>query len=88
LRFPDVYSSYSFFSYFHIFIVLAVTLILEQATVLLSSGSSQNSALHQAQSQYIKYGLSNAAVQFPAAFQEYSDTDFIRFILKNRLPAK
>lgn len=67
------------------YFLLAVTLILEHATLLLSSGSSQDSALHRAQSQYINFGLQNAAAQFPAAFQHYQDAEFIRFILKNRL---
>ena len=60
-------------------------LILEHATILFSSGSSQELALHQAQLQYIQFGLSSAATQFPAAFQNYSDTEFIQFILNNRL---
>ena len=63
----------------------AVTLILEHATLLLSSGSSQDSALLQAQLQYIQFGLPSATIQFPAAFQEYSDAEFIQFILTNRL---
>ena len=69
------------------YIFLAATLILEHATILISSGNSQDSALHQAQLQYIQFGLPNAAAQFPAAFQEYSDMEFIQFILKNRLIA-
>ena len=63
-------------------------LILEQATLLLSSGISQNSALLQAQLEYIQFGLPSAANQFPAAFQEYSDAEFIQFILKNRFLSK
>lgn len=70
------------------YIFLAATLILEHATVLLSSGSSQDLALHQAQLQYIQFGLPSAATQFPAGFQEYSDAEFIQFILKNCLPLK
>ena len=65
-----------------------MTLILEHATLLLSSGSSRDSALRQARTQYIKFGLRNIATQFPAAFQEYTDNDFIQFILKNRLLAE
>ena len=63
-------------------------LILEHATLLLSSGSSRDIALLQAQSQYIQFGLPSAASQFPAGFQEYSDAEFIQFILKNRLLTK
>ena len=72
------------------YILLAVILILEHATLLLFSGNSQetqDSALLQAQLQYIQYGLPSAT-QFPAYFQEYSDAEFIQFILKNRLLAK
>ena len=63
-----------------------MTLILEHATLLLSSGSSQDSALLQAQLQYVQFGLPSATTHFPAVFQEYSDAEFIQFILKTRLP--
>ena len=65
------------------YIFIAVTLILEHATILSSFGSRQELALHQAQSQYIQFGFSGAATQFPAAFQNYSDAEFIQFILNN-----
>lgn len=65
-----------------------MTLILEHATILFSSGSEQESALNQAHLQYIQSGIFSAATQFPAAFQNYSDTEFIQFILNNRLLAK
>lgn len=70
---------------FNIFI--AVILILEHATILSSSGN-QEAALQQAQLQYIQLGMSISAVQFPAAFENYTDTEFIQFILNNRLPVK
>jgi hypothetical protein len=71
------------------YVFLAVTFILEHATHLLSSGTSQDSALLQAQLQYIQSGLpSAAATQFSDVFQEYSDAEFIQFILKNRLLMK
>lgn len=63
-----------------------MTLILEHATILFSSGQRQKSALDQAQLQYLRFGWSSAKAQFPAAFQNYSDTEFIQFILNNRLP--
>ena len=63
-------------------------LILEYATKLTSSGEEQESALHQAQLQYIQFGPSSAATQFPAAFQNYSDAEFIQFILNNCLCSK
>ena len=69
------------------YIFIAVILILEHATLLLSSESSQDSALHQAQLQYIQFGFPSTT-QFPAVFQEYSNAEFIQFILKNRLHAK
>ena len=69
------------------YIFTAVILILEHATILFSSGRGQESALHQAQSQYLLFGLSSSATQFPADFQSYSDKEFIQFILKNRLLA-
>ena len=78
------YSSSGLFSY----IFTAVTLILEYATILLSSGSTWKSALHQAQLQYIQFGLSSAATQFHAAFFNYSNAEFIQFILNNRLLAE
>jgi hypothetical protein len=65
-----------------------VILILEHATILFSSGSCQESALHQAQLQYIQFGLSSVVTQFHAAFQDYSDAEFIQFILNNRLLEK
>ena len=70
---------------FNIFI--AVILILEHATILSSSGN-QEAALQQAQLQYIQLGMSISAAQFPAAFENYTDTEFIQFILNNRLPVK
>ena len=77
------------FLFIFLYIFLAVTLILEHATILLSSGSSQESALHQAQLQYIQSGLpSSTTTQFPAGFQKHSDAEFIQFILKNRLLVK
>ena len=81
---PFSYSPSTLFSY----ILTAVTLILEHATILFSFGNRQESALHQAQLQYIQFQLSSAATQFPAAFQNYSDAEFIQFILNNRLLAK
>jgi hypothetical protein len=78
------YSSSTLFSY----IFTAATLILEHATFLFSSGIEQGPALHQAQLQYIQFGLSSAAAQFPAAFQNYSDLEFLQFILNNRLLTK
>ena len=75
-------------SVIYILIFSAVTLILEHATLLLFSGCNQDSALLQAQLKYIQFGQTIAATQFPAVFQEYSDAEFIQFILKNRLPAK
>jgi hypothetical protein len=70
------------------YIFLAATLILEHVTPLLSSGRSWDSALLQAQLQYIQLALTSSAIQFPAGFQEYSDAEFIQFILKNRLLTK
>lgn len=61
-------------------------LILDHATLLLSSGS-KDQALPQAQLHYIQFGLPSSAAQFPAAFQEYSDAEFLHFILKNRYHA-
>jgi hypothetical protein len=55
---------------------------------LLSSDTSQDLALLQAQLQYLQSGLPSAAIQFPDGFQEYSDVEFIQFILKNRLITK
>jgi len=70
-------------------IMIAVILILEHATLLLFSAerSSQDSALLQAWLQYIQFEPSTAT-KFPAVFQEYSDAEFIQFILKNRLLKK
>ena len=74
-----------FFSWFS-YIFAAVTLILEHATILFSSGRRQDLALHQAQLKYLQFGRSSAEAQFPAAFQNYPDTEFTQFILNNRLP--
>ena len=74
-----------FFSWFS-YIFTAVTLILEHATILFSSGRRQELALHQAQLKYLQFGQSSAKAQFPAAFQNYPDTEFTQFILNNRLP--
>ena len=84
------YDWYLFLTFpFYILIIFpAVTLILEHATCLLSSGDIQDSALLQAQLQYIEFGLPHAQTRFPAAFQEYSDAEFIQFILETRLLTK
>ena len=65
-----------------------MTLILKHATILFSSGSTQDSALRQAQLEYIQFGLSSGAAQFPASFQNYSDAEFIHFILKTTASLK
>ena len=73
------------FSFHNSYNFLAATLILDHATFLLSSGHSQDLALYQAQIKYIQSGLPSAITQFPAVFQDYSDAEFIQFILNNRL---
>ena len=65
------------------YIFLAAVIILEHATFLLPSGIGQETALLQAQSHYIQFGLPIAAAQFPAGFQEYSDVEFMQFIFEN-----
>jgi hypothetical protein len=52
---------------------------------LLSSGTKIIQALKEAQSKYMQFAHPAAASQFSAAFQHYSDTEFIQFILNNRL---
>lgn len=69
------------------FIFTAVILILDHATLLLSSGN-KDQALPQAQIHYIQFGLPIAAAKFPAAFQEYSDAEFLQVILNNCCLAK
>ena len=70
------------------YIAPAVILILEHATVLYSSGTDCDSALEQAQSQYIQFAHAGAAKQFPSAFQDYSNAQLQHFILNNRLSSK
>jgi hypothetical protein len=70
----------------HIF--LAVILVLDYATILHSYGTERHLALDQAQSQYLDFLHASTTSQFPAAFQHYSDTEFLQFILNNRLSLK
>jgi hypothetical protein len=62
-----------------------VILILDHATILHSSGTDHYLALDQAQSQYLRFLRASTTNQFPAAFQDYSDTEFLQFVLDNRL---
>jgi len=65
-------------------VILAVILVLEHATLLHLSGTNYNSALEEAQSQYMQFSHAASASQFPAAFHCYSDAEFIHFILDHQ----
>jgi len=69
-------------------IIIGVILILEHATLLYSSHLEKYLALDQAKSQYLYLIHACIIKQFFAPSQNYSDAEFLQFILHNRLPSK